>query len=220
MSGHKTQQIADNILTDQLLAAQDLAVFRGEHRLFSGLGFSISAGEVLQLHGDNGTGKTSLIRALCTLLPLEEGTLSWRGAELPAARDQYFSEMAYAGHTDGLKGDLSVRENLQFVVALSGVESGNIDQTIARAGLTSRADLACRSLSAGQRRRVMLARLQLSAAALWILDEPLTSLDVQGRTLVEELIVEHASGGGAVIFTTHQPITLQGSDIKSLALGC
>lgn len=211
---------AVSILTAELLRVQDLAVFRGEHCLFSGLEFSVGEGEVIQLHGDNGSGKTSLIRALCTLLPVEQGTLSWRGVELPAARDQYFSEMIYSGHTEGLKGDLSVRENLQFFTVLRGVDSTSLDQIIERVGLTSRADLACQSLSAGQRRRVTVARLQLSAAVLWILDEPLTSLDVQGRALVEELIVEHAASGGAVIFTTHQPLLLEGCDIKSLALAC
>ena len=102
-------------MTGLLLQARDIAVFRGEHCLFSGLGFTVSAGEVLQLHGDNGSGKTSLIRALCTLLPLEQGTISWRGVALPASRDQYFSEMTYAGHTEAIKGDLSARENLSFV---------------------------------------------------------------------------------------------------------
>lgn len=202
-----------------LLHAQDLAVFRGEHCLFSGLGFGISAGEVLQLHGDNGSGKTSLIRALCTLLPIEQGRLSWRGVDLPAAQDQYFSEMSYAGHTEGIKGDLSVRENLQFFAALHAVETSNINAVIERVGLGSRADLACRSLSAGQRRRVTLARLQLSGAILWILDEPLTSLDVQGRALVEDMIVHHAADGGAVIFSTHQPLALEGCTVKSVAVG-
>ena len=206
-------------MTAALLSVQDLAVFRGEHCLFSGLGFSIAQGEVMQLHGDNGSGKTSLIRALCTLLPIQEGTISWRGVELPASRDQYFSEMAYAGHSDGIKGDLTVRENLQFVASLRAESAPDIDQIIEQVGLTSRSDLPCRALSAGQRRRVTLARLKLTNALLWILDEPLTSLDIHGRALVEQMIVQHAASGGAVIFTTHQPLALDGCDIRSLALG-
>lgn len=205
-------------LTDTLLRVQDLAVFRGEHCLFSGLNFSVAAGEVLQLHGDNGSGKTSLIRALCTLLPIEQGTISWRGVDLPAGRDQYFAEMSYAGHTEAIKGDLSAYENLAFFSALRGTADTDIEQAIARVGLATRSDLPCRSLSAGQRRRVSLARLQLSASVLWILDEPLTSLDVQGRALVEKLIVSHAGNGGAVIFTTHQPLSLDDCDVRSLEL--
>ena len=204
-------------MTVPLLQAQDIAVFRGEHCLFSGLGFDINAGEVLQLHGDNGSGKTSLIKALCTLLPLEHGTISWRGVALPASRDQYFSEMTYAGHTEAIKGDLSARENLHFTAELRGT-AATVDQVLARVGLESRADLPCRSLSAGQRRRVTLARLQMTGAALWILDEPLTSLDVHGRALVEGLIVEQTKSGGAVIFTTHQPLRLDGCEVKSLEL--
>lgn len=197
-----------------------MAVFRGEHCLFSDLSFSIATGEVLQLHGDNGSGKTSLIRALCTLLPIERGEISWRGAALPAAREQYFSEMTYSGHSEALKGDLSAWENLSFTASLRGTAKASIEQAIARAGLQNRADLPCRLLSAGQRRRVTLARLQISGAVLWILDEPLTSLDVQGRALVEQLIVSHANHGGAVIFTTHQPLSLEDCDVRSLELTC
>ncbi len=207
-------------MTDTLLSAQNLAVFRGEHCLFSDLNFSIAAGEVLQLHGDNGSGKTSLIRALCTLLPIEQGEISWRGAALPAAREQYFSEMTYSGHSEAIKGDLSARENLSFTASLRGTAEASIEQALSRVGLQDRADLPCRFLSAGQRRRVTLARLQISVAVLWILDEPLTSLDVHGRALVEQMIASHASGGGAVIFTTHQPLSLDGCDVRSLELTC
>lgn len=202
-----------------LLEAQNLAVFRGEHCLFSGVSFCLQQRSVLQLHGDNGSGKTTLLRALCTLLPIEEGTILWRGETIPAAREQYFAEMIYSGHSEAIKGDLTARENLLSSAAIRGVESTGVDDVIQRIGLSHRADLPCRSLSAGQRRRVTLARLLVSKAVLWILDEPLTSLDVQGRALVEELIAGHAAGGGSVVFTTHQPLSLQGCDVQMLELG-
>ncbi len=202
-----------------MLLAQDLAVFRGEHCVFAGLGFELRSGEVLQLHGDNGSGKTTLLRALCTLLPLEQGTISWRGSALPGARAQYFSEMIYSGHSEAIKSDLSPRENLIAGAALRGSDSIDIDAIIERVGLSDKAELSCRSLSAGQRRRVTLARLLTSHTALWVLDEPLTSLDVHGRALVEALIVEHAKQGGSVIYTTHQPLSLDGCDVRSLKIG-
>ncbi len=173
----------------------------------------------MQLLGDNGSGKTTLLRAICTLLPIEEGVICWRGQTIPAAREQYFEEMVYAGHSEAIKSDLTPRENLQTSAALRGREPARINEVLQRTGLVERADLPCRVLSAGQRRRVTLARLVLSDAVLWILDEPLTSLDVQGKALVEELITTHAKAGGAVIFTTHQPLSLQGCKVQMLELG-
>ena len=179
---------------------------------------------MLQLHGENGSGKTSLIRALCTLLPVEEGTISWRGDFITTSRDQYLTEMCYVGHSEAIKADLTPRENLSFTAALLQPESehklseNKVEQAIERVGLTGQMDLPCRYLSAGQRRRVALARLLISEATLWLLDEPLTALDAHGRALVEQLIAEHADQKGAVIFTTHQPLSLREAEVLSLDL--
>jgi len=163
-----------------LLEARDIAIFRGEHCLFSKLNLSIGSGQVLQVSGDNGSGKTTLLRGLCTFVPLEEGEVIWRGHVLPQKRDRYYSELTYLGHHEGIKGDLSVLENLRASASLSASGGSQIPAAIERVGLRIQAELPCRSLSAGQRRRVSLARLLIGNAPLWILDEPLTSLDIHG----------------------------------------
>ncbi|MEM7259982.1 MAG: cytochrome c biogenesis heme-transporting ATPase CcmA [Pseudomonadota bacterium] len=205
-------------MSDTLLEVNDLALFRGQRCLFAGLNFTLSAGQVLQLVGDNGTGKTSLLRALCTLLPIETGAINWRGEALPGNRDAYLAELCYAGHADSIKLDLSPAENLDFYASLA---SGPVHSTAAaleQVALVAQRDLPCRLLSSGQRRRVSLARLLVSDATLWLLDEPLTALDVSGRTLVASLIAAHAKAGGAIIFTTHQPLELHGVSIDALDL--
>ncbi len=193
---------------ETLLEAKSLSVSRGELQLFADRSFTITKGELVQLHGDNGSGKTTLLRALCTLMPLDEGELYWRGEQLPAARDSYFSEMAFAGHADGLKTGLTPVENLKWCLIDTPPDEDACYQTLAQTGLAGKEDLPCRVLSAGQRRRVVLARLLISKAVLWILDEPLTALDVSGRELVASLIEAHIEQGGSVIYSTHQPLPL------------
>ena len=195
-------------MTEVLLEAKDLSVSRGELTLFKERSFSVEAGALLQLQGDNGSGKTTLLRALCTLIPLDEGELRWRGEALPAARESYFSEMVFAGHADGLKSGLTPLENLQCNLSDKSVTVEECVAVLARTGLAGKEDLPCRVLSAGQRRRVVLARLLLSDAVLWILDEPLTALDASGRDLVATLIAEQVQCGGSVIYSTHQPLPI------------
>ena len=205
-------------MSQTLLEATDLAIFRGEHCLFSKLSLAVGSGQVLQVSGDNGSGKTTLLRGLCTFVPLEAGAVTWRGTTLPDKRDLFYSELTYLGHHEGLKGDLSVLENLAASASLSGADGDRIPEAIEQVGLVSQAELPCRSLSAGQRRRVSLARLLVSRTPLWILDEPLTSLDIHGKTLVERLLVEHVSNGGLVVYTTHQPLSLPGCDVQILRM--
>jgi len=210
-------------MAEVLLKAKDLSVSRGELVLFENRSFSIEAGSLLQLQGDNGSGKTTMLRALCTLIPLDEGELWWRGESLPEARDVYFSEMVFAGHTDGLKAGLTPLENLQSSLTDAPASTDDCIAALARSGMSGKEDLPCRVLSAGQRRRVVLARLLLSDAVLWILDEPLTALDASGRELAASFIEEHVSNGGSVIYSTHQafPISDQSNltaSIQTLAL--
>lgn len=201
------------------MEASGLAVFRGDKLLFSNLDVNVEEGQMLQLQGANGCGKTTLLRALCSLVALEAGEIRWRGVPLSRARERFFSETLYAGHSDGLNGDLTVEENLVFAARMRGLAAQAVDAAIDRVGLRRQAQLPCRSLSAGQRRRVGLARLLVADAILWLLDEPLTALDVAGRELVESLLVDQVSRDRSVIFTTHQPLQLDGCELHSLQVG-
>lgn len=195
---------------DNLLEVRDLSLFRGERCLFVGLSFTVSGGQVLQLVGDNGSGKTSLLRALSTLAPIEAGEILWRGKPIKSVRDNFLAELSYAGHSDAIKLELTPVENAAFYASLGVGRSTEADAVIDRVGLSDQRDLPCRLLSAGQRRRVSLSRLLINNTVLWLLDEPLTALDVKGRELVAGLIAAHVESGGAVIFTTHQPLVLDG----------
>ncbi|MCX7055266.1 MAG: heme ABC exporter ATP-binding protein CcmA, partial [Proteobacteria bacterium] len=138
-------------------------------------------------------GKTTLLRVICGLLPAETGELLWRGQSIRGRRDEFNFELGHLGHLNSLKGDLTARENLRFLAGLrTTLTAETIDSTLDRVGILSRGDLPARSLSAGQKRRLALARLLLADAALWILDEPVTNLDIAGIQLVEELIVDLA----------------------------
>ena len=206
-------------MTTPLLEVKDLTVKRGEHALFDHLSFSIAEGELLQLQGDNGSGKTTLLRALCTLIPVDNGTVLWRGEALPGARESYFEGMCFAGHSDGLKGDLTALENLQCSLTEHPASIDDCLKALDSTGLAERAHLPCRVLSAGQKRRVVLARLLVSNATLWILDEPLTALDAEGRALVGRLIETKVAGGGSVIYSTHQPLAISDRPITTLHIG-
>lgn len=206
-------------MTAPLLEVKDLTVKRGEHALFENLTFSVAEGELLQLQGDNGSGKTTLLRALCTLIPVDNGEVSWRGNPLPGARESYFEGMCFAGHSDGLKGDLTALENLQCSLTEQAASKEDCLKALDSTGLAERAHLPCRVLSAGQKRRVVLARLLVSNATLWILDEPLTALDASGRELVAQLVETQVASGGSVIYSTHQPLTISSRPITSLHIG-
>jgi len=210
-------------MPEALLQADNLCVVRGEQALFKAQSFSIESGALFQLQGDNGSGKTTLLRTLCTLIPLDQGELKWRGESLPAARDQYFAEMCFAGHSDGVKGDLTALENVKSSLSASPLSKSALSESecmeaLAQTGLAGREHLPCRVLSAGQRRRVVLARVLLSRAVLWILDEPLTALDADGRELVAALIESHVGTGGSVLYSTHQPLQISDRQVQTLVL--
>ena len=202
-----------------LLEAKDLCVRRGEHPLFENLSFSLGEGELLQLQGDNGAGKTTLLRALCTLIPFDKGQVLWRGEVLPGARESYFESMCFAGHSDALKGDLTALENLQCNLTDKPTTDDDCLSALDKTGMQGREHLPCKVLSAGQRRRVALARLLLRDAKLWVLDEPLTALDVGGRALVAQLIEAHVEAGGSVIYSTHQSLELSNRHVTTLRIG-
>jgi heme exporter protein A len=188
-----------------LFEARDINAWRGDRHILRDVSFSLRSGEFLKVTGPNGVDKTTLLRVICGLLPAETGELFWRGQPVRGRRDEFNFELGHLGHLNSLKGDLTARENLKFLAGLRTVLSPEtIDTTLDRVGILSRGDLPARSLSAGQKRRLALARLLLADAALWILDEPVTNLDMAGIQLVEELIVDHVRRGGMAIAAAHQ----------------
>lgn len=202
-----------------LLEAREINCWRGDRHILRDVSFDVRAGEFLKLTGPNGVGKTTLIRIVCGLLPPENGTVRWRGKRVSSSNDEYHIEMAYLGHLNSLKADLTARENLRFLAGLrQTLAEADIDGALDRVGILSRGDLVARSLSAGQKRRLALARLLLSGAVLWILDEPVTNLDTAGIELVEELITEHVNKGGLAVSAAHQRLLDHAPFLRRLEL--
>lgn len=204
-----------------MLSARELACERGERLLFRNLGFDLQEGEALLVRGGNGHGKTSLLRILCGLSRPAAGEVRWRGQPIAGEHEQYCREMAYVGHVNGIKDDLTPVENLRLAAALDGRDLSQAAAVAAleRLGLSRCLDFPARVLSFGQRRRVALAGLMTAGALLWILDEPLTGLDVHGVAMVETLIRDHVLAGGMAVMTTHQPLVLEGLAPHSISVG-
>jgi len=203
-----------------MLEVSNLACSRGDQRLFSGLSFVLHPGQIMQVQGENGSGKTTLLRTLCGFVSADEGYVAWNGAQVASLGDAFHAQILYLGHLNAIKDDLSALENLKISAAFSGItlQDATVKSALRRLGLKGRELLPCKVLSQGQRRRVALARLLVSDARLWILDEPLAALDVRAVALIQELIAEHLSGGGMAIFTTHQPLQIDGMTVRTLAL--
>lgn len=206
---------------DALLSVHDLACARGERTLFTDMSFRLNAGQLLLVRGGNGRGKTSLLRLLCGLATPLAGEVRWRGEPIRQTRDVYHREMTYVGHVNGVKDDLTPLENLRMAASIADrpLDEAHALDTLRTLGLERCLDLPARVLSFGQRRRVALSGLVVAGALLWILDEPLTGLDVHGVALVESLLRDHVAGDGAVVMTTHQPLALDGIDIVPLVVG-
>jgi heme exporter protein A len=203
-----------------MLEAQDLGCVRGDRRLFRGVGFTLAPGQLLRVAGENGAGKTSLLRLLAGLALPHAGDVLWRGRPLSRQRDEYARELFYLGHLPGLKEDLTPLENLRADAALAGHEGGEpaLAQALAAWGLARQQRLPVRVLSAGQRRRAALARLALTGAALWILDEPFNALDVQAVSHLGFQIQRHLAAGGLAVVTSHQPLPLPPQQVRTLEL--
>ncbi|MGM0632449.1 MAG: cytochrome c biogenesis heme-transporting ATPase CcmA [Pseudomonadota bacterium] len=192
-----------------LLQARDLFCERDERILFQGLDFSLHHGELMQVAGSNGSGKTTLLRILCGLNGLWEGEILWQGQPVHEQRDAFLASLLYIGHRVGVNRILSPRENLRWSGALhGGVDDARIERALEQVGLAGYDDIPCHNLSAGQHQRVALARLYLSPAPLWILDEPFTTLDVHGVRALEQHLAGHVERGGAVLVTTHHALNV------------
>lgn len=200
-----------------VLVAKGLACRRGERVVFSGLSCTVSAGGVLLLTGANGSGKSSLLRILATLLAPQAGRIIWNDAPITDDLARYRASLRYVGHLDAIKPALQVRETLAFWAAMRGAPADQVDAALAAFALEPLADWPCRWLSAGQRRRLALAGLVAAPAPLWLLDEPTAALDADGEQRLLAAITAHRKADGCVVAATHQILALE--DAQILALG-
>ncbi len=191
------------------LSADDLTLIRGETCLFQGLGFALNSGELLLLEGQNGSGKTSLMRAIAGLLSLESGEIRWNDIPVDRQRQDFHGALVWMAHRTGLKGDLTLVENLRFEGVLRPQSTVDPDVVYERLGISRLKTLPLRSLSAGQQRRVALARMLLADVPLWLMDEPFTNLDRDGRKLVVQLVEEHLEAGGMCVMAAHQDVVIK-----------
>lgn len=204
----------------ELLTLTGVSCRRGRAMLFSGISMSLAAGQLLRVEGDNGSGKTSLLRIMCGLLSPTAGEVRWRGEKVAALRDSFSAELIYLGHAAALKDDLSAAENLALSTRLAGDAplASEIDAALSAAGLSGKRDAMVRTLSQGQRKRAALARLALSEdKPLWILDEPFSALDKLAVDWLVSLIERHLAGGGLAVLTSHQGVAF-GSAVSPLSI--
>jgi heme exporter protein A len=199
-----------------MLEASELTLWRGHTCLFDQLSFRLAPGRALIVRGPNGSGKTTLLRVLCGLTRAESGTVAWNGeVQQHALRGR----AAYSGHQSALNADLTVRQNLDFYAALQGVGRGAWEALLGPLALAQCADLEVRHLSAGQKRRAALVRVLIAAAPAWILDEPMTNLDAEGRGFVEERVARHLAAGGLAVIAAHDETQLPPDTTEPLWLG-
>lgn len=207
-----------------MFEALNLSCVRDERTLFSGLSFTVLPGEMVQIEGRNGAGKTSLLRILAGLSSPDAGEVRWQGVSTRSQRDVFHQELLYLGHQPGIKSVLTAFENLAFYLSVSSpsvrgdAAAEAIYQALENVGLLGYEDVTVAQMSAGQQRRVALARLWLSNAPLWILDEPLTAIDKQGVATLIALFEQHAEQGGMVLLTTHQDLQGVNRDVRKIRL--
>ncbi|HHF2889682.1 TPA: cytochrome c biogenesis heme-transporting ATPase CcmA [Vibrio diabolicus] len=204
-----------------MLEVSNLTAIRDERVLFENLQFEIKPGELVQIEGRNGTGKTTLLRIVTGLGDREEGIIKWKGEEVEKSRDVFHQDLLFLGHQTGVKRELTALENLRFYQSIQNNRSSDeeIFTALTQVGLAGREDVLVAQLSAGQQRRVALARLWLSKQILWILDEPLTAIDKQGVKVLESLFASHADNGGIVVLTTHQDMFSDSPKLRKIKLG-
>ena len=201
------------------LRGENLECVRNDMVLFSGLSVSVSDGEVLQIKGPNGCGKTSLLRILCGLAVPNDGTVYWNNRDIREYNGEYVENISYVGHHNGIKKELTPSENLRVSNSLSiSCNGASPEQALKQFGLYGYEDTPVMKLSSGQQRRVALSRLLLTHAQLWILDEPFTSVDDAGRKFIADVLKMHMNAGGMLILVSHEPVEIPGISIREMAL--
>ena len=200
------------------MRAQALTCIREDRILFEDLSFDINPGDLVQIEGPNGAGKTSLLRILAGLSQPYDGEILFKEQSIKQCREEYHDNLTYLGHTPGIKGEMSAQENLAFYLALHNNDVSAAEQTLEKVNLLGFEDALASHLSAGQHRRIALARLWQSHSKIWILDEPFTAIDKQGVKNLEALFVKHIQAGGCVILTTHQDLSLSEELVKKINL--
>jgi heme exporter protein A len=197
-----------NIAPDGL-CVEKVHVWRGDRHVLRGVSLDVHPGELMHVSGPNGTGKTTLLRVVSGLLRPEKGSVAWQGRSIAATAAEYQSALAYASHEPALKSDLTALENLRFTVGLKRrVTAAELRSSLERTGVANCADLPARVLSAGQRRRVAMARVLAFRADLWLLDEPYTNLDGSGSSLLSALLAEHVGQGGVALVVAHHDLNV------------
>ncbi len=215
-----------------MLSIEKLSCIRDERVLFDDLSFTITSGELVQVEGPNGAGKTTLLRIIAGLGRSDSGIVTWKKEDICQAREDFYQDVLFLGHQTGVKRELTAYENLAFFQAMHANDNSTflkntppvhgedaIFRGLAQVGLAGREDVTAGQLSAGQQRRVALARLWLSNHPLWILDEPLTAIDKQGVKVLEALFLQHVERGGMVLLTTHQDMFTDHDRLRKIKLG-
>lgn len=193
-----------------MLEVTNLACARGDRPLFHGLSFALRPGGLLHIVGANGSGKTTLLRALCGLTRPATGEIRWQGEDIHALGDDYRRALAYVGHSNGIQGELTLRENLRVAACLSGrAATEDADRTLDGVALSSYRAFPAKILSQGQQRRLALARLAVARKALWILDEPFSALDARSTEVMTGLLSAHLASGGLIVLTSHQDLAIE-----------
>ena len=202
-----------------MLRCEKLTCVREDRILFTDLDFTINPGEIVQVEGPNGVGKTSLFRLIVGLSIPYEGSIYWQETCTLLDREGFYQNLLYLGHKTGIKPELTALENLQFFKKLQpSYRDVDLWQVLAKVGLAGYEDIVTAQLSAGQQRRVALARLWLNDCPLWILDEPFTAIDKSGVQVLEQLFIKHAQQGGIVLLTTHQDLAIKSEQLRKITL--
>ena len=202
-----------------MLKVQGLTCFRQDRCLFADLNFELAPGDICQVEGPNGAGKSTLLRALLGLFRPDEGEIFWHDVNVQKQQEVFFQDVLYLGHKFAINADLTPLQNLQAWSDLHPTSNVNYEYALTKVGLLGLEDIPCHSLSAGQHRRVALARLWLSSAKLWVLDEPFTAIDKAGVKLLQQQFAQHMANGGSVLITTHQDLSMQFDSLKQVKLG-